>query len=43
MEELYGRRYGVKHSEAVKREIRKDSILFVFLLVGAFTFMYKSR
>lgn len=43
MEELYGRRYGVKHSEAIKREMRKDSILFVFLLFGALTFLYKSR
>lgn len=39
-EELFGTRYGLKHSEAIRKEMKKDSIMLVLglLFVGAFYF-----
>lgn len=43
MEELYGKRYGIKHSASIRREMRKDNILFCLVLVGGIWFGLSSR
>ena len=42
-EELYGTRYGLKHSEKIKNEMRKDSFMFVFALIAGISFAIGSR
>ena len=43
MEELFGRRYGFKHSEGQHREMRKDSVLFFVLTFLGFYSIFRSR
>ena len=43
MVELYGTRYGTKHSENVKKEMRKDTILFCLVLVWGYWMVVRSR
>ena len=34
MEELYGAKYGLKHSETIKREMGKDNIYMVLFVIS---------
>jgi len=42
-QELWGKKYGLKHSEDVKNEIRKDSIFAVFFIVSVMYFVIGAR
>lgn len=43
MEEMYGKKFGLKHSATILREMKKDSIMMVFGLIGGIIFCYKMR
>ena len=43
MQELYGTRWGFKHSESLKREMRKDTVFMILLLVTGFWMVLESR
>lgn len=42
-EEIFGMKYGYKHAPQISREIKKDSIMFILMLLGIFTYMNCSR
>ena len=43
LQELYGKKYGLKHSPAIKHEISKDNIMIVIAVVFSFTLAILSR
>lgn len=43
MEELYGKKYGLKHSATIERELNKDNIMVVLLLISGLTYIYFMR
>jgi len=43
LQELYGSKYGLKHSPAVRQEISKDNIMIWIALGGVFTLAILSR
>jgi len=42
-QELWGKKYGLKHSDEVKAEIRKDSIFALFVFLGVVYFAVGAR
>ncbi|KAL4433338.1 hypothetical protein ABPG74_017442 [Tetrahymena malaccensis] len=43
MEELYGKKFGLKHSATILREIKKDTIMMILFVIGGFTYCYHMR
>jgi len=42
-EELLGKRYGLKHSEVIKKEMRKDNYMLLIATILVGTFVFQSR
>ena len=43
LEELFGKRYGLKHSEVIKKEMRKDTYVLLFAALLCTVFVAQSR
>ena len=43
LEELFGKRYGLKHSETIRKEMRKDNYVLVLAVILAGVFIATSR
>ncbi len=40
---MYGKRWGQKYSESVRREMSKDNIFAALIVISGFTFVLASR
>ena len=43
MEEMYGKKYGLKHSATIQRETNKDNIMMVIFVLAGVAYCYYMR